>query len=222
MTLSDTAPVIERLIAVRPVEEQEMLPWARRIARMNRCRTPKTDVTMPMQRALAAATVFATLILGAWRLNSAPMTAVPLAAPAGFVPDACALLTEADVSAALEVKSMPGKRVVESSPKACIWSDDPSGGFRNRRVTLTITPVAGFDAAKSNLATRLTIEPVAGVGDDAYYEIFRTSETPMLAVKKGGTAFVVRILNGLKLKAFAREAVKAKEAELGKDAAAKL
>ena len=174
---------------------------------------------MHLQGTLAA-TISAILVVGAWRHSSAT-TAPPLPGPATFAPDACSLLTEAEVSAAIEVKSLPGKRAVESSPALCIWSDDASAGVNNRRVTLSITKTIGFDAAKSNLRS-LTIEPVSGIGDDAYYEIFKTRETPILAVKKGSTAFVIRILNGLKLKPLAIDAVKAKEAELGKAAAGRL
>jgi hypothetical protein len=48
------------------------------------------------------------------------------------------------------------------------------------------------------------------------------SDSPFLMVRKGGTVFNVRILNGLKLNAFTLEQEKAKEADLGKAAASRL
>jgi hypothetical protein len=73
----------------------------------------------------ASAVLAAVLLFGAARrtLNAASLA---LVLPK-VEPDACALLTEAEVSKALEVKSLPGKRIVAESPKACAWSDVPNG-----------------------------------------------------------------------------------------------
>lgn len=163
---------------------------------------------MRAQQTLAATAASAALILGAWRRTP----------PA---PNACSLLTVAEVSAALEVASQPGKRVVESSPAACIWSTDPANSFGARRVTLSILPVAGFELTKSRTTTAYTVVPVTGIGDDAYYEVFK-ADSPFLVVRKGGTAFTLRVLNGLKLKAFGLDQEKAKEADLAKAAAGRL
>jgi len=135
-------------------------------------------------------------------------------------PDACGLLTTPEASKALEVESLAGRRIVESSPKVCIWSDDANATFSNRRVTVQYTSVAGFQMGKSG-SGRFTIETVSGVGDEAYYELVK-SESPILVVRKGNTAISVRILNGLKFKAFTLEQEKAKEAELAKAAVARL
>jgi hypothetical protein len=136
-------------------------------------------------------------------------------------PDACALLTTDEASKALEVKSLAGKRLVASSPKVCIWSDDPNHGVSNRRVTVSVMTSAAFAIGKSGADKRVTIEPASGIGDEAYYELFK-SDSPFLVVRKGGTAFNVRILNGLKLKAFTLEQEKAKESDLAKAAASRL
>ena len=134
-------------------------------------------------------------------------------------PDACALLTEAEVSKALEVKSLPGKRIVAESPKACAWSDDAGGAISHRRATAQFISVAGFQYVKSR-AGHITIEPASGIGDEAYYVIDKS--TAFLAVRKGNAAIQVRVLNGLKFKAFTLEQEKAKEAELAKAAVARL
>jgi hypothetical protein len=55
------------------------------------------------------------------------------------------------------------------------------------------------------------------IGDEAYYELFK-SESSFLVVRKGSTAFNVRILNGLKLKPFTLDEKKTKAADLAKAA----
>jgi hypothetical protein len=142
-----------------------------------------------------------------------------LAPPAARQPIACSLLTESQVNAALEVKSLPGKPPFPTAQKLCMWSDDPKGGINNRRVTLSLMTRAAFDVGRSN--KQLKIEPVSGIGDEAYYEVF-SSDAPLLVVRKGSSAFNIRILNGLKFKPFAVGQVKAKEGDLAKAAVAKL
>jgi hypothetical protein len=163
---------------------------------------------MRIQQTLALAATSAVLILGAWRRTP----------PA---PDACALLTTAEVSAALEVASQPGKHLVDSSPKACIWSSDAGNTSGGRRVTLSIMAAASFNIGKSGMTPRVTIVPATGIGDEAYYQVF-TADSPFLVVRKGGTVFNVRVLNDLKLKAFGLDQEKSKEADLAKAAAGRL
>lgn len=174
---------------------------------------------MQRQRGIAAFAIATMLLLGAWRSGAARMSTRHSVAisPA---PDACALLTEADVSAAIESKSLPGKRLVASSPRSCIWSDNEKIAISNRRVTLSIMPPGGFEMGKAS-AGRIPIVAATGIGDEAYYEIFK-ADSPALVVRKGRSAFVVRILNGLEAKALSIDDVKAREAVLGKAAAARL
>jgi hypothetical protein len=139
--------------------------------------------------------------------------------PATQAPDACTLLTEDQVSAAIEAKTQPGQHLVASSSKECIWSDDPKQTIDHRRVTLTYSAPISFDLGKQ--VSKPSFEPVSGVGDGAYYEFFG-SEAPMLVVKRGGTVFSIRVSNGLKLKAIPMAALKAKELDLAKAAVTKL
>ncbi len=170
-----------------------------------------------MRARLSFAMVAATLSLGANRSARSENVGVSLAPQSQ---DACSLLDQGTVSGALEVPSATGKRVVESSPKACIWSDDPNHGVANRRVTLSLISLNSFNVGKAG-SERIKTEPVTGIGDEAYYEIFG-SESPVLVVRKGSSAFTLRILNGLKFKAFTSDAVRAKETQLAKAAAGKL
>ena len=132
--------------------------------------------------------------------------------------DACSLLTTAEVSTALEIKSLPGKFAIAGSPKACVWSDTPEASPDSRRVTLSITSsTVAFNNMKSS--PRITVEPASGIGDEAFYALPSAHETPILQIRKGTSVLALRILNGLKSKAFALADVKTKEASLGKAAA---
>ena len=131
--------------------------------------------------------------------------------------DACSLLTVSEVNSALGIQSLPGKPAFAGSPKACIWSDTADTTTSNRHVTLSISASAtAFELIKSS--SRITIETVSGIGDDAFYEIPKGKEAPILQVRKGGSFFTLRILNGPKSKPFTRDEVKAKEATLAKNA----
>jgi hypothetical protein len=132
--------------------------------------------------------------------------------------DACSLLTTAEVSTALEIKSLPGKFAIAGSPKACVWSDTPEAGPDSRRVTLSITSsTVAFNNMKSS--PRITTEPASGVGDEAFYALPSAHETPILQIRKGTSVLALRILNGFKSKPFALADVKTKEASLGRAAA---
>lgn len=134
-------------------------------------------------------------------------------------PSACSLLTVQEVSAALEVQSLPGKALFGRS-SACIWSDDAAQSINHRRVTLSIVnTTAVFNNMKTS--PRLSTEPVTGIGDDAYYVLLK-SESPQLAVRKGGNVIQIRVLDGLKEKPFTLAQQKAKEAALAKAAVARI
>jgi hypothetical protein len=132
--------------------------------------------------------------------------------------DACALLTEDQVSTAIEAKAEPGQHMVPSSTRQCIWSDDPSHDVTHRRVTLNIGTMQAFTMGRS-AATKLKTEAVSGVGDDAYYILFG-GDSPQLVVRKGDKVFDVRVLDGFQFKPLTD--VKARELTLAKAAAAKL
>lgn len=156
---------------------------------------------MHVQRVVVAAAVSAPLFVGAQR-------------------DACSLLTPAEVSAAIESTSLPGKRLLPSDTRHCIWSDSPTNAVSNRRVTLTILMPGAYDFGKGGVAgASVKIEAVSGVGDDAYYQL---GGSPRLTVRRGSTDFQVQILNGFNFKAFTLAQEKAKEVDLAKAVVAKL
>jgi hypothetical protein len=107
--------------------------------------------------------------------------------------EACTLITQTQVSAALEVSVNAGTPF--GSPSTCQWTG------KGKTATLTITqPLAGksavdrFNAGKTSTLPGIIKEPVSGVGDEAFYIYFGNTTRAMgLVVKKGSSAFEIRV-----------------------------
>jgi hypothetical protein len=111
--------------------------------------------------------------------------------------DACALLSQAQVSAALGVPVDAGKQIGPSSA-LCGWKQPNDPSHTGNRVLLSIyrtlgkiSPVERFENGKIPMQG-ITKTPISGVGDDAYY-----IDTPGMGmglnVKKGASSFQVRV-----------------------------
>ena len=114
--------------------------------------------------------------------------------PAFAEGEACALITQAQVSAALEIPVNGGTPI--GRPSSCQWAG------KGRFATLTITqprggksPVDSFNAGKASTMPGITTEPVSGVGDEAYYVYFSgTTRAGLgLVVRKGTSVFEIRV-----------------------------
>jgi hypothetical protein len=71
----------------------------------------------------------------------------------------------------------------------------PAASDTSRRVLLvTPTPVA-FKSASHPTITTMEIEPVSGIGDEAFYQLY-PSDGPFIWVRKGNVAISIRILTG--------------------------
>jgi hypothetical protein len=109
--------------------------------------------------------------------------------------NACALLTQARLSTVVGVSMDAGEPIAR--PTACQWAG------RGKMVTLTITqtkggktPVDQFNESKKSKLPGINLEPVSGVGDDAFYVSYAQAKTstPMgLVVKKGSSSFEIRV-----------------------------
>lgn len=108
--------------------------------------------------------------------------------------EACTLIAQTQVSAALEIPVNPGTPI--GSPSTCQWIG------KGRFATLTImqplagkSPIDRFNAGKTSKMPGITMEPVSGVGDEAYYVYFSgTTRAGLgLVVKKGTSAFEIRV-----------------------------
>ena len=112
--------------------------------------------------------------------------------PAKADTDACTLLTDAQVSAAVGFTVAKGTHVTPTFVKTCTWSGSNSAGAQF--VTLNLQTAAFFDGAKKQgtlmVAAGGTMK-AAGVGDDSFYSVQGTQA--MLWVKKGGNAFKIAV-----------------------------
>lgn len=164
-------------------------------------------------KAILTALAAAVLILGA-----------NLASPAFAAPatDACALLTQAQVTAAMGVPMGPGQHS-GSGPSMCVWYEPGSSAAKPSamRVLLdvfgqmgSLTPVDRFNNGKTPVKG-IKKNPVSGVGDDAY-SIVTPGIGPGLNVKKGNSAFQVRVYG------FTPDQIDALEKTLAQAVAAKL
>ncbi len=121
------------------------------------------------------ALIVTTLILAA---------AAPLAA--ALPVDACALLTPAQVGAAVGTTVGAGTYVTPEFKKTCTWERSDGTPL----VTLLIQGAQAFEGGKI-FDAKAPITPVSGVGDDAYY--LAVGPTVSLIVKKSGAGFKVTL-----------------------------
>jgi hypothetical protein len=130
---------------------------------------------------------FASLLFAVFGGGTA-MIPVAVAAPAG---DACALLTPAQVGAALGVAVGAGSYVTPTFKKTCTWTATMSGGGY---VTLLLQDVSGSEGGKRLAqvgAKNISLTSISGVGDDAYY--LAVGDQVGLLVKKSNAAFKVAV-----------------------------
>ena len=105
--------------------------------------------------------------------------------------NACALLTTAQVTAALGTAVEAGVPMVASKPTTCGWA--PPGGpqIDGKKVTLTLSTPNSFELAKKPM-NGIEKTPLSGVGDDAVF-ITTPGFGTGLSVRKGNSAFQVRV-----------------------------
>jgi len=102
-------------------------------------------------------------------------------------PNACSLLTAAQVSAALGVTVTANESL---APQMCTWA--PAGGptIGGKSASLGVMSAQLF--ANDKAAPTLKPSPVAGLGDEAFF--FSSGSGPAtLDVKKGSSAFQVGV-----------------------------
>lgn len=128
--------------------------------------------------------------------------------------DACALLTPAQVGAALGSPVGAGSPITPTDHKVCTWQATASGGGF---VTLMLQSAQTFDRARQegNLGGAISVIPVGGLGQGAMY--VGMGDNVGLVVKKAGVSFKVAVY-----KHTAIEAKKAAEKTLAADILARL
>lgn len=144
---------------------------------------------------------------------------VSMAAAKGAEDDACKLLSTGDASAALGRASVPGAKEFGTG---CVWSNESPPRDTSRQLHVEFHTIRAYNIAKGgNVITK--IEPVTGIGDDAFYQLYTSGKaTPFLWVKKGEKSISMRLSTPLKNPPFTTDELKAKLSVLGKIAAGKM
>lgn len=118
--------------------------------------------------------------------------------------DACALVTQAQVSAAIGVSVDAGTHVTPTFLKTCTWN--PSGGATKdvKYVTISFQNAASYDAGKRVMqqteaavnqkegGANMASQSASGIGDDAYYTTMGAGYTGLM-VKKGSLALKIAV-----------------------------
>ena len=132
--------------------------------------------------------------------------------------DACSLLSTGEASTALGQASLPGAKEFGTG---CVWSPQSPPKDTSRQLHVEFHTVRAYSIAKGgNILTK--IEPVGGVGDDAFYQLYPKGGSPFLWVKKGNDAISIRVSTGRKVPLFTEAEFKSKLLVLGKAAVAKM
>ncbi|MGA3057423.1 MAG: DUF3558 family protein [Candidatus Limnocylindrales bacterium] len=105
--------------------------------------------------------------------------------------DACSLITTDEAAAALGEPVDPGT-VPTAGSSSCLFSGHPATGIDISGVEISITSGGDFNPNKKSISG-LTITPVSGVGDAAYY-VSIGAGYQVLNVQKGQTTFTVSVL----------------------------
>jgi hypothetical protein len=104
--------------------------------------------------------------------------------------DACSLLTAAEVGAALGGAAGAGEPILPTDHKVCTWKAADGKSW----VTLMLQPASAYDSGMrlaSYSGGKLAPQPVAGVGEGAYF--LPVGDQVGMMVKKGAVAFKVAV-----------------------------
>ncbi len=160
---------------------------------------------------MRSSSLFASLLCAAC-ISGGAWVAAATAAPSA---DACALLTPAQVGAALGVSVGAGSYVTPTYKKTCTWkASTGDGGY----VTLMLQDPGAFQGGKQlgqTASTSISVTSISGVGDDAHY--LAVADQVGLIVKKGNAAFKVAVYAHIPV-----ESKKAKEKTLAQQVVAGL
>jgi hypothetical protein len=113
-------------------------------------------------------------------------------APANAAPpdDACSLLTQAQVSAAVSV-SVGAGAYQGTYKKTCTWNAVSPATKSAKYVTLMLEGLDAYQAGKLAPVKTIVVTPISGIGDDAYY--LAVGPNVGLIAKKGNVAFKVAV-----------------------------
>ena len=129
-----------------------------------------------------------------------------VAPPASAAPtDACALVTQAQVSAALGVPVAAGTYVTPSYTKTCTFTPSSGATADVKALTISLQDASGYQTGKQLMAAAAVREgkdpsqlagSASGIGDDAYYTTMGAGYTGLM-VKEGNSALKIAIYGNL-------------------------
>lgn len=125
-----------------------------------------------------------------------PLLLIPaLATMAAGPSDPCALLTPAQVSAALGGTVGSGRALTAG---VCQWAQQGKAGDPLLKLDVNVITPEHFSRLKT--VTAGTVTSVSGLGDEAFYSTLIQGRTVLttLNVRKGATAVVIRVSGGTK------------------------
>ena len=158
--------------------------------------------------------------------TTAKAAATPTSGPAATEPskavDVCSLITTEEASAAVGTTVTAHNELGDiSGAPHCFWSTDTQITESSSTVEIKSDPGAKSFTASKNVAGKPgfgALDPVSGVGDEAFFDVDMGPETPRLRMKKGQDAYNVLVQSG----AMSPDQRKAAETTLAKQAAARL
>lgn len=103
--------------------------------------------------------------------------------------DPCKLLTAAEVSAVLHIKSLPGHPFL-GSKVVCLYAADTGVVIGAANVNVMVLTTAAFETGKS-MGGSLSPHPISGLGDEAYR--IGSGAYMKMEVRKGTHAFSVTV-----------------------------
>ena len=111
------------------------------------------------------------------------------ASASAATPDACAILTQAEVAAALGVAVDAGEHLMPADARFCTWHEH--GNHQRRNVRISFISEQQYEVGKTPLPN-LVKTSEAGLGEDAYFSKAK-GMVYNLSVKKGATYFRVMV-----------------------------
>lgn len=120
------------------------------------------------------------------------LAAFPLAAQGSPSVDPCTLLTAAEVSQAVGIKSLPGRPFL-GSKATCFFSADTGYSSSDPTVSVMVMTPAEFQN-QGHMPGALAGKPVAGLGDEAW--VISMGGYTKVGVRKGTRSFSVTITRG--------------------------
>ena len=110
--------------------------------------------------------------------------------------DACSLLTQAQVGAALGVAVGTGSYQSPKYKKTCTWNTAGTAARGAKYVTLILEgPDAYLAGKRTGQMKAISVTSASGIGNDAYYQA--VSSNVGLNVKKGNVTFKVAVYGDL-------------------------